>query len=244
MWDWLATFGTEKPWRPMFDKPTKSIWERAIAAVFCANGSSATASRARSLLGLIRKSRPHTKKLEQLAADPNVDLWAVDEVHFQQYGSRCRMWVPPEVKDPVVLHHPTRKSIGYFGAVRLRDGKFVFVREPHQFDAQTTWNFLKHLRQRTRRTGKRVVLIIDNARYHHAKLHRNWREEQAIDFQLDYLPAYSPELNPIERVWKLVRKLCLHDQYFATLQGVIEAVESQFESWQKGSETLRRLCAL
>ncbi|MCI0693637.1 hypothetical protein L0337_16715, partial [candidate division KSB1 bacterium] len=28
------------------------------------------------------------------------ELWALDEVHFQQHGSRCRMWVPPEMKDP------------------------------------------------------------------------------------------------------------------------------------------------
>lgn len=35
-----------------------------------------------------------------------VDLWATDEVHFQQYGSRCRMGVPPEIKDPTLLHHP------------------------------------------------------------------------------------------------------------------------------------------
>ena len=27
--------------------------------------------------------------------DPTVDLWALDEVHFQQHGSRCRMWIPP-----------------------------------------------------------------------------------------------------------------------------------------------------
>jgi len=57
-----------------------------------------------------------------------VNLWATDEVHFQQHGSRCRMWVPPETKDPVLLHHPTRRSVGYFGAVRLRDGKFRFSR--------------------------------------------------------------------------------------------------------------------
>lgn len=168
----------------------------------------------------------------------------MDEVHFQQHGSRCRMWVPPEVKDPVLLHHPTRKSIGYFGAVRLRDGKFVFVREPNKFDAQTTWNFLKHLRQRSSRSGRRVVLIIDNAKYHHAKLHRDWREKQGMDFELDYLPPYSPDLNPIERVWKLVRRLCLHDQYFATLEAVMEAAEEQFDHWSDGSETLRKLCAL
>jgi hypothetical protein len=44
--------------------------------------------------------------------DAAVDLWATDEVHFQQHGSRCRMWVPPETKDPVLLHHPTRRSVG------------------------------------------------------------------------------------------------------------------------------------
>jgi hypothetical protein len=37
------------------------------------------------------------------------------------------MWVPPETKDPIVYHHPTRKSVGYFAAVRLRDGTFLFA---------------------------------------------------------------------------------------------------------------------
>jgi transposase len=168
----------------------------------------------------------------------------MDEVHFQQHGSRCRMWVPPEVKDPVLLHHPTRQSVGYFGAVRLRDGKFVFSRETNRFDAQTTWSFLDLLRQRSRRAGRAVALIIDNAKYHHANLHRTWRQAQAPDFVLDYLPPYSPDLNPIERVWKLVRRLRLHDEYFPTLQAVIDAVESQFAMWGSRNETLRRLCAI
>ena len=64
----------------------------------------------------------------------SVDLWSIDEVHFQQHGSRCRMWIPPEIKDPVLLHAPTRKSVGYFGAVRLRDGRFVFRRETGKFN--------------------------------------------------------------------------------------------------------------
>jgi hypothetical protein len=38
------------------------------------------------------------------------------------------MWVQPELKDPVLRHHPTRKSVGYFGAVRLRDGNSVSQR--------------------------------------------------------------------------------------------------------------------
>src|SRR2546422_205322 len=144
----------------------------------------------------------------------------MDEVHFQQYGSRCRMWVPPETKDPVLLHHPTRRSVGYFGAVRLRDGKFFFRRETEKFNALTCWNFLRHLRAASTRGGRRVVVLTDNAKYHHARLHREWREQHVDRFALDYLPAYSPELNPIERVWKLTRRRCLHNRYFAHLDDV------------------------
>jgi hypothetical protein len=85
----------------------------------------------------------------------------MDEVHFQQYGSRFRMWIPPEVKDPVLQHHPTRKSVGYFGAVRLRDGKFLFAREHNRFDAMTTWDFLRLLHRRSLKSRRRVVVITD-----------------------------------------------------------------------------------
>lgn len=177
-------------------------------------------------------------------AAPDVDLWALDEVHFQQYGSRCRMWVPPENRDPILLHHPTRKSVGYFGAVRLRDGRFVYQRETDRFNGQSFWDFLKLLQRRSRQGDRRVVVITDNARFHHAKMHQAWREAQAANFRLDYLPPYSPDLNPIERVWKLTRKLCLHDQYFPTLDSVIAAAEQEFRRWTHGSVTLKRLCAL
>ncbi len=78
------------------------------------------------------------------------------------------------------------------------------------------------------------MVITDNAKYHHAKMHKAWREELAPRFALDYLPPYSPDLNPVERVWKVTRKLCLHDQYFPTLDSVIEAVEKEFAGWTQG----------
>jgi len=171
-------------------------------------------------------------------------LWASDEVHFQQHGSRCRMWVPPETVDPVLLHHPTRRSVGYFGAVRLRDGKFVYRRETDRFNAETFHVFLKQLWHSSWQSGRRVVVIVDNAKYHHAKLHKEWREQHTDRFVLDFLPPYSPELNPSERVWKLTRRSCLHNRYFSQLKDVINAVEAQFSAWTSGNETLRRLCAI
>jgi transposase len=196
------------------------------------------------LPGPILNFKKHIKKLREFAADPKIDLWATDEVHFQQYGSRCLMWVPPEDKDPILLHYPTRKSVGYFGAVRLRDGKLVFQREEGKFNAVTCHAFLKHLRQSSSRSGRRAIVIIDNARYHHAKLHADWRSQQAPQFILDFLPPYSPDLNPIERLWKLTRKLCLHNRYFPTLEDVVQSVEPKFSEWTSGNEVVRKICAI
>src|SRR5664279_5630469 len=176
--------------------------------------------------------------------DETVDVWATDEVHFQQHGSRCQMWIPPETKDPVLLHAPTRRSVGYFGAVRLRDGKFLFRRETGRFNGETFWQFMKVFREASITPGRGVVAISDNAGYHRARLHQPWREEHAAEFRLDFLPPYSPELNPIERVWKLTRRRCLHNRYFSQLEDVITAVEAEFDQWTRRNEILRRLCAI
>ena len=154
------------------------------------------------------------------------------------------MWIPPEVKDPVIRHFPGRKSVGYFGAVRLRDGLFVATREPDKFNAQSFHNFMEKLLVVGSTEGRKMVLITDNAKYHHAKLHREWREEHANRFVLYFLPPYSPDLNPVERVWKLVRRICLHNRYFHTLKEIEEVVENQFLQWSLVSDTLRKLCAI
>lgn len=125
-------------------------------------------------------------------ANDTVDLWALDEVHFQQQGSRCRMWVPPETKDPVVYHHPTRKSVGYFAAVRLRDGQFLFLREAGRFNGESFWEFLKIFREASSVSVRQVVAISDNAQYHRSKLHLGWRNQQAPQFGLDFLATLQP----------------------------------------------------
>ena len=164
----------------------------------------------------------------------------MDEVHFQQYGSRCRMWVPPETKDPVLLHYPTRRRVGYFGAVRLRDGKFFFRRETDKFNAVTCWKFLQHLQAASTRTGRRVVVIIDNAKYHHARLHREWREGHADRFALDYLPAYSPELNPIERVWCFLKEHHLSNRVYADYDDLLAAGSAAWNA--RTPQRIRSIC--
>ncbi|SOE68973.1 DDE superfamily endonuclease [Burkholderia sp. D7] len=74
------------------------------------------------------------------------------------------MWVAPEVRDPVLMHAPTRKSVACFGAVSLSTGRFVWQVCP-VFNAETFVSFLRRL-LRHRRRGKRIVVVLDNAKYH------------------------------------------------------------------------------
>ena len=152
------------------------------------------------------------------------------------------MWVPPEDKDPILLMAPTRKSISLFGAVNVADGRFVTQFEK-KFNAITFQDFLQHL-LRHRRRGKQIVVLLDNGRYHHATVLRPFLEKHSSQLSLAFLPPYSPELNPIERVWKLIRKLCTHDTYFAELDHLKDAVVKQVEPWKFPNSVLRKLCCI
>jgi transposase len=145
------------------------------------------------------------------------------------------MWVPPEEKDPVLLHAPTRKSIALFGAVQILSGKLVTM-TASPFNAESFAAFLRYLaRYRNRR--RHTILIVDNAGYHHPPACPQ-------SLHLDYLPPYSPELNPIERVWKLLRRLRIHNQYFETLENLLQEVSAQLARWAKPNDALRRLCCI
>ena len=91
------------------DRSMGSTWGCGNASDFSGNWAFGCASRGRPSRKPIPNGKRRIKKLQALMHDAEVDLWATDEVHFQQHGSRCQMWVPPETKDPVLLHHPTRR---------------------------------------------------------------------------------------------------------------------------------------
>jgi len=152
------------------------------------------------------------------------------------------MWVAPEFRDPIVQHASTRKSVACFGAVSLADGRFVWDTSP-VFNAKTFGAFLRRLLRR-RSGAKRMVVVLDNARYHHAILLKPFLRKHRRVLTLLFLPPYSPQLAPIERVWKLTRRMVMHNRYFATLAAVIEAITPCFRQWRKPNPVLRRLCCI
>jgi len=166
----------------------------------------------------------------------------MDECHIHQHGSRITAWYPAEVKDPIIVHAPGREKVGIIGAVRASDGKLVAMEE-NKFNAETVQSFLDILIGH-RTEGKVMMVIIDNARFHHAKLLDGWLEKNVDNFKLLFLPPYSPELNHIERVWKLLRRQCTHNVYFETLDQLKKTLLAKLKEWANPNSALASLCAV
>jgi len=58
-----------------------------------------------------------------------------------------------------------------------------------------------------------ITLVLDNVRYQRCKLVKELAVE--LNIELLFLPAYSPNLNLIERLWKFVKKECIYSKYYA-----------------------------
>jgi len=68
-----------------------------------------------------------------------------------------------------------------------------------------------------------MTLVLDNARYQRCTLVQSVADTFGIE--LLYLPAYSPNLNFIERLWKFVKKPCLYSKYYPDFSAFTSAIE-------------------
>ena len=66
--------------------------------------------------------------------------------------------------------------------------------------------FIEFLKKLHRDAGKPILVIVDNAKYHHSKETQKFIVRQDGEIQLAFLPAYSPELNPDEQVWNHAKR--------------------------------------
>ena len=67
-----------------------------------------------------------------------------------------------------------------------------------------------------------ITIVLGNARYQKCQL--VFALAKALDIELLYLPAYSPHLNLIERLWKFVRNQCLYSKYYAEFDDLKAAI--------------------
>ena len=104
-----------------------------------------------------------------------------------------------------------------------------------RLNTKTFRKFLQHLL----RTFGKVYVITDNAIYHKAKALRPFLRRHRGRLSVHFIPPYSPELNPVEMLWRETRKDATHNRYFPTLKRLSRAVQTQFRIYQHQPHRLR-----
>src|SRR3989344_2517109 len=145
----------------------------------------------------------------------NDHVYFLDSTHPQHNTKPSYGWILKGKKnDQFVKTNSGRNRLNLNGALNLSD-KTAIVLEEKTINKEATLHLLETLRQRQKK-GK-VYLILDNASHHHAKLVKNWILHHRR-FKLVFLPAYSPNLNLIERLWRFFHQKVTWNHYFETFQ--------------------------
>jgi transposase len=87
-------------------------------------------------------------------------------------------------------------------------------------------------------------MVLDNVRYHHAKRLKPILEKYKHRIELVYLPPYSPDLNPIERVWWYMRKKITHNRYVEKIEHRIEMFRSLMKEFDHENDRGKSLANL
>ena len=135
--------------------------------------------------------------------------WLVfeDESGVSQLPVVRRTWAP-RGQTPVLTHTGgSWQRLSVAGALAFRwDGRrsrFYFQTCPGTYSAGPLIRFLRHLKRHFR--GRRVILIWDGLGAHRSGPMRAYLAEQRRWLQVERLPGYAPDLNPIEQVWGNVK---------------------------------------
>jgi transposase len=150
-------------------------------------------------------------------------VFFVDAAHFVMGAFLGMVWAFARV---FVRTGSGRQRYNVLGAVETRDHDFVSVRTTGTVNAETICELIAKIDAAY--PGEEVTLVMDNARYQRNRIVAEIAE--TVGIELLFLPAYSPNLNLIERVWRLVKAKCLRNRYHETFTGFVGAIDEFLDS--------------
>ena len=135
-------------------------------------------------------------RIKEQAKKENADIWWSDETSCVSLPTNLKGYAPKGAKIKPVLEHPARKfRINMISAI-TNTGKSMFALYDESINVERFIDFMQKVIDSN--NGKKIYLIVDNLRVHHAKLVKAWIEEHKEKIAIFYLPPYSPEFNPDE----------------------------------------------
>ena len=131
--------------------------------------------------------------ISRRAKEENAEIYFGDETGIQNQAT-CLRGYAPKGRTPVVRTESRHIRINMLSAISNR-GKLRFVLYRDNMNADKLIDFMRRLVHDSKR---KVYLVLDNLRVHHAKKVRAWLERYSEKIEVFYLPPYAPEYNPDE----------------------------------------------
>ncbi len=160
-------------------------------------------------------------EIMKLTAEKDAYVLFGDEASFPQRGSLTYTWAR-RGKQPVAKTSGSRKSYKVFGLIEYFSGRFFSKGHEGRLNSESYASFLKEVMKKTRK--KHLILIQDGASYHTSKAMREFFQKHSDRLTVYKLPGYSPDYNPIEKLWKKIKEKEIHLHYFPTFGSLIKKV--------------------
>ena len=157
------------------------------------------------------------QELEQLFNQPDVDIWFADESGFEGDPRPRRRW-DKKGRKTRITKNGGHLRMNVIGMVCPRTGQFFAIEASHS-DSVTYQAFLDEADRIVSFQRTNNVLIMDNASWHR-KTTTNWH-----GWQPKYLPPYSPDLNPIERIWNIMKARWFNNQVCKNEEKLLERLD-------------------
>lgn len=175
---------------------------------------------------------------EQLKKEKAVDdaIFFIDSTHPTHNIETGYAWIKVG-EEKQVLSNSGRQRISVNGAIDIENMQTISTRTVVT-NAKSIVQLLKKIAGQSRKSGK-IHVILDNAKYNHSKIVHEYVKQSRII--LHYLPPYSPNLNPIERLWKFFKGEVIKNKYYATFNGFKLAIKQFFQYFARYRLRLRSL---
>ena len=143
-------------------------------------------------------------------------IYFADSTHPSHNTQASYGWIlKGKRNDKYIKTNTGRDRLNLNGALSLSSQTSPVVLSENTINSEATINLLETIR-RKQKNGK-VYLILDNASHHHARVVGRWLFHHPR-FKLIFLPPYSPNLNPIERLWRFFHQKVTNNHYFETFE--------------------------
>ena len=154
----------------------------------------------------------------------NEAVFFVDAVHPAHNSMPAYGWMKKGERTDL-KSNSGRQRLNIHGAMNAETYEVIPLISESSVNTDSTIQLLEYLEE-LYPLAETIYVILDNARYHYSKAVQEWEKSSRV--KLVFLPSYSPELNLIERLWRVFKKKVLYNRYFEDFQKFKQACSDFF----------------